>query len=450
MVSKLFYYILVARICLISFTSLLLFLIIYYFPNTSMIIILAMVFFIQIASLIHFLNKVNRKLEDFFIAHLSGEVTISFSRSKRKEVFAGLYDYFEKLNQNLESARIKLEIQNNYFKTLVDHAAVGLISFTSDGKVEFFNDAAKKIFGVHVVRDLNRLDRIKEGLSDYLLEQPSNQTELIPVIIKGELIQLAMRKVLFTTGDKTIHLVSLQNIKPELEQKEVESWQRLIRILNHEIMNSITPITSLVSSLTRIFRDKETGIIKRPEEITEKNIVKTLKGLDIVEGRGNGLVQFVENYREVTRLPKPIFEVINVKELLQKIVFLFENQIAETNIQLIIECHPSVFIQADGKLLEQVLINLVKNAFEAFSGIPSPCIKLCGQTLHDRVIIEVEDNGIGIPPGVLDDVFVPFFTTKEKGSGIGLSLSRQIIRLHGGSLDVQSTIEGKTVFAIKI
>ena len=450
MVSKTFYYLLIIRICLISLTSFLFFLAVFYFPNISLLIILTGICIFQVISLVHYLNKTNRKLEDFFIAHLSGEVTTSFSNSKRKDEFSGLYDYFDKLNKNLENARIKNEIQNNYFKTLVDHAAVGLISFTSDGNVEFFNDAAKKIFGVHVVRVLSKLDRFKEGFSDHLLQQSSHHKELIPIIIKGELIQLATRKVLFKTGEKTIHLVSLQNIKPELEQKEIESWQRLIRVLTHEIMNSISPITSLVSSLTRMFRDKETGRIRTPAQLTIKNIEKTLRGLDIVEGRGNGLIQFVQNYREVTRLPKPNFEVINVKDLLQKIVYLFEPQLADSNIRLLVECHPSIFIQADVRLIEQVLINLVKNAIESFSITAAPVIKLSGQSQQDKVIIEVEDNGRGIPSGVLDDIFIPFFTTKERGSGIGLSLSRQIIRLHGGSLDIQSSKEGKTVFAIKI
>lgn len=450
MVSRTFYHLLIFRVLLIALTCFVLFLVIFSFPNISLIIIISGIFLYQIISLIHYLNTINRKLEDFFVAHLSGEVTTNFIRTRSTAEFTGMYDYFEKINTNLEMARVRNEIQNNYFKTLVDHAAVGLISFTSDGNVEFFNDAAKKIFDVHVVKNLVRLDRFKDGFSEHLLKLDTKVTELIPVIIKGVLVQLATRKVLFKTGDKVIHLVSMQNIKPELEQKEIESWQQLIRVLTHEIANSITPIISNVSSMIRLFRDKETGMIKTYGSHTPGIIEKTLKGLDLVEGRGKGLVQFIENYREVTRLPNPSFAIVNVRELLQKIALLFEQQVSEKNISLVIECHPSVFFQADRILMEQVLINLVKNALEAFSGIPSPQIRLSGQSQQDHVIIEVEDNGKGIPASVLDDIFVPFFTTKEKGSGIGLSLSRQIIRLHGGSLDVQCSNAGKTIFTIKI
>jgi len=272
---------------------------------------------------------------------------------------------------------------------------------------------------------------------------------LIPIIINGEVIQLAIKKVQFKTGEKLLNLVSLQNIKPELEQKEIESWQRLIRVLTHEICNSITPITSLVSSLIKRFRNKETGRVKRPEDLTIQSVEKTVRGLEMVEGRSFGLIQFVENYREVARLPKPQFQLLNVRNLLKKIHLLYEGDLSERKIILKIECHQSIFVQADINLLEQVMINLVKNAIEALEGIPEPSIRLSGRSVQDRILIEVEDNGKGIPSVVLEDVFVPFFTTKERGSGIGLSLSRQIIRLHGGSLDVQSE-PGKTVFSIKL
>jgi len=450
MVSKKFYYHLIFRVVLIAFSCFLLFLSIFYFPNISLIIIISGIFLYLVAELIRYMNKINRKLEDFFIAHLSGEVTSTFIKSKKEEEFIKLYHYFDELNTKLENARIENEISNTYFKTLVDHAAVGLIAFTADGKIEFFNDAARKIFGIHVLKNLSKLDQFKEGLSEHLLLLTSNQTELVTLIINGELIQLATRKVQFHTGEKAVHLVSLQNIKPELEQKEVESWQRLIRVLTHEIMNSISPITSLVASLTRIFREKETGQVKKPEEITTQAIEKTLKGLDLVEGRGNGLVKFVQNYREVTRLPKPHFQVVNLKELLQQVAILGGYQIPEREIPVIVDCHPSILFQADPGLLGQVLINLVKNALEAVENTDQPVIKLTGQSNQDHTIIEVEDNGPGIQPSVLEDIFVPFFTTKEKGSGIGLSLSRQIVRLHGGSLEAYSVPGNKTVFTIKI
>ncbi len=450
MVSRRYYHFLILRILLIALSCLLLFFCVFALPNISLIIIVFLAFLGQVMALIRYLNKVNRKLEDFFIAHLSGEVTTSFIRNKKKDEFSEMYDYFEKLNQNLESSRVRYEIQNNYFKTLVDHAAVGLISFTSDGKIEFFNDATRRIFQVHVMKTLDKLDCYKEGLSNHLIHQETNQTDVIPVVIKGELIQMAIRKVIFKTEEKTIHLVSIQNIKPELEQKEIESWQQLIRVLTHEITNSITPIVSNVSSIISLYKDKKTGMMKSTEYLSPGIIKKTLKGLELIGNRSDGLVQFIANYREVTRLPKPKFSLINARELLGRVLMLFEVQGREKNIRMVVDCHPNLLFHADKVLLEQVLINLVKNAAEACSEVASPRIILRAQSQQERLIIEVEDNGNGIPAEVVDDIFVPFFTTKAEGSGIGLSLSRQIIRLHGGSLDLQISGEGKTVFVIKI
>ncbi|MEI6457178.1 MAG: PAS domain-containing protein, partial [bacterium] len=382
MVSRRFYLNLILRVCSIALSCLLLILSIFYFPNYSLIIILSGLFIYLVVELIRYNNKINRKLEDFFIAHLSGEVTSSFIRSGREEEFKKLYHYFDELNIKLEKSRVENEISNTYFKTLVDHAAVGLIAFSDEGRIEFINDAARKIFGIHVLKTLARLDQYKEGLSEHLMILTSHHTELVTVIINGELIQLATRKVQFLTGEKNIHLVSLQNIKPELEQKEIESWQRLIRVLTHEIMNSITPITSLVDSLTRIFREKESGYIRRPEEISSNSIEKTLKGLDLVLGRGSRLIQFVENYREVTKLPKPNFAMLNLRDLLLQVAALEENTESQHTVPIIVDCDPDLILQADSGLMEQVLINLVKNAIEVLSALENPRIIITGKSLY--------------------------------------------------------------------
>jgi two-component system, NtrC family, nitrogen regulation sensor histidine kinase NtrY len=450
MVCRKFYFHIVVRVLLLVLTCLFLFYFVFYLPNISLLIITSSILVFQVTALIGYLNRINTKLENFFLAHLSGEVNTSFAGSKKQDEFFKLYDYFDELNQKLESIRLENEIQNNYFKTIVDQTSVGLISFTDEGLVEFINDAAKRILKVFVVRDLSRLDTFKEGFSKYLLELEPEKTELVPVVVDDEMIQLSVKKVDFKAGSKSLHLVSIQNIKEELDQKEIESWQKLIRVLTHEIMNSITPITSLVNTTSRIFRNKETGRIIKPAELTEQNIEKTVKGLDIVEGRGERLIQFVNNYRDLTKLPKPNFQTVFVKRIFQDVQELHQEQLAEKNIRVVIACHQSLQIQIDQKLFEQVMINLFKNAIEACAGKPSGVIKLSAQASNDHVIIEVEDNGRGIPPEVEQNMFVPFFTTKEKGSGIGLSLSRQFIRLHGGNLDFYSVPGEKTVFTIKL
>lgn len=450
MVCKRFYFVITIRILLIALTSLGFFFCAFSWPNYSLLIIIALLFILQLFLLIRYINRINHKLENFFLIYLSGEVMNSGSRSTRKDEFAPMYRYFEEINMKLEKARIENEIQNNYFKTIVDQTAVGLISFRSDLSVEFVNEATKRIFGIHVLRNLKRLDNLKEGFSEMLFKMHSNEQKLVSLVINGEMIQLATKKVMFKGGDRMFHLVSFQNIKPELDEKEADSWQKLIRVLTHEIMNSMTPINTLVTTITRIFRNKETGELKTTSELTPAMIEKTIKGLDLIESRGQGLIHFVENYRTVTRLPKPEFKVLNVRDMFQSIKLLFDDRLVETGIQMNIDCHPSLFINADGKLLEQVIINLVKNSIEAFEDVAGPMISLTAQSNNNQIIMEIADNGKGIPPDMLENIFVPFYTTKEKGSGIGLSLSRQIIRLHGGTMNVQSEPFSRTVFTIKI
>jgi len=449
MVSKRYFQHLIIRLLLITLNAFLLSLSFFIYPNYSVIILLGALMTYQVVLLVRYLNAINKKLENFFLFYLSGEVTSSNVRRSKKDEFSPLYMYFDLINDKLEQARLKNELQNNYFKTIVDETAVGLISFKADGSVELFNEAAKKIFGIQVLRNLRKLNNIKDGFSEMLIDMASNDRKLISLIHEGELIQLATKKVKFKAMNEELHLVSFQNIKPELEEREIESWQKLIRVLTHEIMNSMTPILTLVGSITKKLRRKDLQEVVEPQEITSDVLQKTVKGLDLIDSRGKGLITFVQNYRSIVRLPKPDFRILNVKDLFLRIASLFETVFAETGIELKITCHQSVFINADGTLLEQVLINLVKNSSEAFEDTTSPSIELKANSVQDQVVIQVCDNGRGIPQELVEDVFTPFFTTKQSGSGIGLSLSRQIIRLHGGSMTVQS-MPGNTVFTIRI
>jgi two-component system nitrogen regulation sensor histidine kinase NtrY len=449
MVYRKFYYILTIRILLIAVTALAFFFFVFGYPNYSLLIILGILFLLQIFLLLRYIGRINRKLENFFLIYLSGEVMTSGTRNRKADEFGPMHEYFDQINRKLEKLRLENEVRNSYFKTIVDQTAVGLISFNPEGNVEFINEAARRIFGIHVLRNLQKLDNVKDGFAEMLLKMKSNEQKLVSIIINGEMIQLATKKVMLKAADRTLHLVSFQNIQPELDEKELESWQKLIRVLTHEIMNSMTPINTLVTTITRLYRNKDTGEIKKPGEILTPMIEKTIKGLDLIESRGQGLIHFVQNYRDVTRLPKPDFKVLNVRDMFQGIKLMFDEQLMQNGIRLDIDCHPSLYINADGKLLEQVIINLVKNAIEAFEDAPDPAITMSAQSNNNQIIMEIADNGKGIPPDMLENIFVPFFTTKEKGSGIGLSLSRQIIRLHGGTMNVQSEPFSRTVFTIK-
>ncbi|MCK9422553.1 MAG: hypothetical protein M0Q38_08140, partial [Bacteroidales bacterium] len=204
------------RVVLISLTSLLFFFILLNFPNISLIVLIGLFLIFQTISLIRYINKINVIIENFFLAHLSGEAPASFAIKTRKDEFSKLYKYFAQVNKDIEKIRVNYEIQNNYFKTIVDQTTVGLISYTGDGVIEFINDAARKMFGIYVIRNLRKLDTYKEGFSQYIIALEQRKTELVSLVIHGELIQLSVKKTQFKTGERLLYLVSLQNIRAEL------------------------------------------------------------------------------------------------------------------------------------------------------------------------------------------------------------------------------------------
>jgi signal transduction histidine kinase len=255
--------------------------------------------------------------------------------------------------------------------------------------------------------------------------------------ISGSIIQLSVKASEFKILDSWVKLVSFQDIKGELDQKELESWQKLIRVLAHEIMNSITPINTLSETMLKQNRQHEELV--RQWQGGSEYFDNMMDGLQLIRERGSGLIDFVQKYRDLSKLPTPNLTEINVSALLGGIKRLFEKDIEEKGISFSTNVSPdNLILNADRKLIEHVLINLVKNAIEALREKEDGQIKMIALKHKDAVRISVVDNGPGIPDSIIDQVFIPFYTTKEEGSGIGLSLSRQIMRLHQGTIDIQS------------
>ncbi len=244
-------------------------------------------------------------------------------------------------------------------------------------------------------------------------------------------------------------LVSVQDIRNELDEKELDSWMKLIRVLMHEIMNSIAPITSLSESLCKFYLDNGTPVL--PKDVDEATIHSTIKGLNVIKEQGNGLMAFVESYRKLTRLTKPDRKRFPMVDLLERMKILYATLEFSNNVKLSVSINPAEMeLFADENQIAQVLLNLLKNALQATGNNPDGRIRIEAMLNNDLLPeIKIVDNGNGIPEEILDQIFVPFFTTRENGSGIGLSLSRQIMQLHGGSLQVHSTPGKETCFSMK-
>jgi len=277
--------------------------------------------------------------------------------------------------------------------------------------------------------------------------KPSERRLIAITTEQGE-IQLSLKATSFKKNDNELVILSIQDIKNELDEKEVESWMKLIRVLMHEIMNSITPITSLSESLSHIYSLEGNPVL--PEQVTSKAIATTLQGLNVIKEQGRGLMSFVESYRKLTRVPEPEKKLFKVAELMSRVKVLYNSLEKSDRIGLSFSLKDSEFeIYADQNLISQVLINLVKNALEANENNPDGKILIvAGIDKNHHPEICVIDNGPGISEGNLDEIFVPFFTTRQYGSGIGLSISKQIMRVHGGNLKVRSVPNKETLFCL--
>ncbi len=248
----------------------------------------------------------------------------------------------------------------------------------------------------------------------------------------GISVQFAIYASDIRLEDEQYKLFIIQNIQKELEEQEMDTWKKLTRVLSHEILNSITPISSLAATANLLITKKEV--------LTPSDAEDLHQALYTIEKRSRGLMQFVQNYRRFARIPDPDFQVLPVATLFKRIENLTQNQVQLASVQFRISIKPeNLQIKADPDLIEQVLLNLMTNAIEALSETDQPNIQLIAE-MNDKsnMIISVTDNGSGIEQGMLSKVFIPFFTTKPDGSGIGLSLSRQIMTLHGGSIRVES------------
>ncbi|HEX9006433.1 MAG TPA: ATP-binding protein [Bacteroidota bacterium] len=449
MVFKNFHTALVARVVVLSLTILLcLFLFLWTGFYVTATVTAALVLY-QIWALIRSVDKTNEELTRFLRTITYADFSQTFSGRGHGATFDRLNEAFAGVIGEFRKARTETEEHFRYLQTIIQHIGVGLISFTPDGEVELLNTAAKRLLHVPHLRNIHDLGEAARPLVDAMLKLRAGDRTLVRVEEDGEPQQLALNATEFRMHERPYTLVSLQNIRSELEEKEMEAWQNLIRVLTHEIMNSITPISSLASTVNGLLRE-EPGAPARgtPDPATMHDV---REAVHTIEKRSEGLLHFVDAYRNLTRVPKPKFAVFRVTELFARVQRLMTTHIPGRPVSFQTTVEPeSLELTADPEQIEQVLINLLLNALQAVEGTPHACIELRGKLdSQGRTVIEVCDNGPGIPGDLQEKIFVPFFTTKKGGTGIGLSLSRQIMRLHHGSISVSSVPNDHTIFTLR-
>lgn len=403
--------------------------------------VLVVLMVVLVVNLYHYVTNTNRKLTRFMESVRYSDFVIKFSAdNKMGRSFEDLNQQFNEVLEAFRAARAEKEANLQFINTIVQHVSVGLISFDAFGRIEFINNTALKLLNVYRLRNLSELQNKQPELRQVLSQLSGGGRQLHR---SPDEKQLAFHATNVSLRGRMLTLVSVQNIQTELQEKELDAWQNLTKVLRHEIMNSVTPIVSLVGTMKDIVNEDIAPKNPHNEAIDDLRLA-----LDTIENRGRGVMNFVNAYRTFTSIPTPVFCDVSVNDLVSRVVSLLQNDFKNQRKTLHVQpFDPDVCVRADADQVEMVLINLLKNALEAGSNVASDQVKISGSVSNGRVALRVQDYGVGIAPEALEKIFIPFFTTKKTGSGIGLSLSRQIMQLHGGSLKVASNDTG-TVFTM--
>jgi two-component system nitrogen regulation sensor histidine kinase NtrY len=417
-------------------------------PNMLFAAILTCIIIIfQVGELFHFVSLTNRKLTRFLESVKYSDFVSGFTAdNKLGRSFKDLNISFNEVLEAFRKARSEKEEHWQYLNTVVQQVRTGIISFDADGEVQLINMNARKFLSVQNIKNINELKERNYKLHYILTHTEPGKSSLYK---DANEFHLTIQATELRIRGADIKLLTLQNIQPELQKQELEAWQNLTRVLRHEIMNSITPISSLTSTLKDIL---EYDLTQKDDhyELKQEGAEDLKEGLSTIENRSKGLIKFIDAYREYTSLPNPKLKTIMLKNLIEKVSMLMRQEMKNHHVDFHHECRSEYLtIQADEEMIEQVLINLLKNSAEAVSQKENARIDLIGRYDGTHIKIEIIDNGTGIIPEAIERIFVPFYTTKKTGSGIGLSLSRQIMHLHNGTLSVESEPDVRTVFTMR-
>lgn len=418
-----------------------------FFLTIGLVSVLAIV---QVVSLIRFIDKTNVEINNFFKTVKESDPLNAQFQPGEGEYYNTLVEQYKAVINQLKNLEDDKDAKYQYLKTIVQHVGIGIITFNKAGEVQIINTAAKRLFRITHINNIRELKKISENLVDSFEMLKTGGRDLIKIINNEETIQLAVFAIELTLQDEMFKLVSVQNIQSELEENEMEAWQKLVRVLTHEIMNSVTPISSLANTLEEDIKYRLDGDGKS-KLLTREDMEDLHLAIKTIQKRSEGLIRFVTDFRSLTHIPKTKFSEVAIKDLFEHIELLMKHELEENRIKYKLSIiPPDLKIKIDQELIEQVLINLIKNAIQALKDEPDKYIGLSAFIKDNKhVIISVKDNGPGIDEEAQSKIFIPFYTTKKSGSGIGLSLSKQIMRQHLGTISVKSKLNEGTEFVLR-
>lgn len=392
----------------------------------------------QVLLMVRYLDQSNRAIARFLVTVKYDDVSQGFYRKEAPASFRQLGQAMEEVVSGLRKASVEKEEQATYMRVLIQHIPVAVVALRDDGSVSLFNNAARRLFGLSDIHQLDQLRSFDQGLAVAIRALEPGGERLIRVVRDNGLLQLNISATSLKLRGRAEKIVSIQDIQGQLENQEMEAWQNLIRVLTHEIMNSVTPITSLAQTASETV---DRLMAELPDESTmREDLQDTFDALDTVGRRGAGLVRFVESYRSLTRLPKAKIRIFRLDGFLQRIETLLGDSFKSLGVKFHTGIEPeSLELSGDPELLEQAVINLLKNAQDAVADTENAEVSLTARLgAKGHIFIVVYDNGSGMDEEIRSNIFVPFFTTKRHGTGVGMSLVRQIVRLHRGQVGIIS------------
>ena len=415
----------------------------------SQIIVFSLILLLSF-ELIRSVNRTNKELKKLFNSIRHQDFSASFGQHKLGRSFDDLSEVLSEVVRAFRNVKIEKEAQLQLLQLIIDQINVGIVAVKSQHEIVFINKKAIDILEIPGLSNWNIDFPLISKIDEEINAMKSQGNKLLEIKIGDEIKQLAfhVNKTIFLEED--LSLMTFHDIRSEIEQKEIEAWYKLIRILTHEVMNSITPLSSLTETILMLLEEKN-GKPKDMSEITNEHLDDMRKSLKTIQGRSEGILEFVDAYRRLTNIPHPEFEDVNLHELIVHVENLFRADLERQNISFKTSIQKkNLSITADKHLMEQVFINFVSNSVYALEGQKEPVIEIKAAKGKYNTSIEVTDNGKGISLDKIDKIFIPFFSTRDGGSGIGLSLSKQIIHLHHGRIKVKSTKGKGTTFRIEI
>lgn len=394
-----------------------------------------------VIELVRHLNYYSRNLNNFLMAIKQSGFNTTFPEKEKGNT---LFRAFNEITKAFHELALEKETNYLFLKTLTDKIEAGLIAYDKEGNIKWINPEAKSIIKKPGISTFAHLKEYQPVLVREIESLRTGQKKLIQLMVGDELVDISLQINQISIGQDMLYIALLQNIHREMEMKEVEAWQKLTRVMRHEIMNSMTPIVNLTEAVNQVLasrndlnsKDSDFGDIK--------------ESLLAVENRSKGLIKFVNAYKDFSQTPELHITEFSFKAMMDKVASLLETELSLKNVDLELDIKPlSLKINADEELLEQVAINLIKNSLEAIRDDGGKIRVFCRKD-NEGCLIKFSDTGPGISSEMLERIFVPFFTTKPEGSGIGLSLSRQIIHQHGGRINVDSSTDAGTTFIIEL